>query len=679
MIRIERKSPPEMFLSSSFQNDVDMLLKYSRVEAEARRLSKAAKSNIGGVEFQKLRRQFLGAAKGKLNSDFHYKCAYCESRTEGELEHFRPKSSARGLNGEFSFEHYWWLEFEWRNLYHVCTTCNRNKASWFPVEGERARIGATYESLKNEHYLLIDPCNDFPEDHFTYDKIGHILPLTDRGKLTIDILKLNRPHLLRVREAHFSEQLKALRNSKIPSILLSEIESENSELEYLGIRRYAAKIWSNDSKINPTSTRRRFSKYDVMNSYVSSFEIKNFKRIKNLKLTIADNAAKENKAPWTVFLGENGVGKSSILQAISLTLSDHNYIENLTNTKSILNNTSHSGFVIINTDDEFGQLKIGFKKGVNRVESNFKRAANYVIGFGSTRIFKQKNLKSEENRKFIRIGNLFDHTVAISNPEQWMLSLNPKLFINAGAIILKALGFERGWRIHRKQNQIFITKGNHTHSLEALSDGYKSAISVIVNVMVALRKSTSGFDDISGIVLIDEIELHLHPKWKLKYVKSFRAAFPKIQVFATTHDPLCLKGLYDGEVVLIKENKNGGIKCITELPSIEGLKAEQILTSEFFGLNSTIDPEDEEEFNRYYYLLSKSKLSEPQKKELMDLQTKVLSKRQIGDSLRDELTLFAADEVIAKQYLTGKVLQRDGLKQATVDVLMNLLKNKERI
>lgn len=674
MIRIERKAPPELFLTMSFKNEMDMLLKISREEAEKRRHGQRYIAKNRNINIQKFRNQILRSAKEKLAEDFNYKCAYCESTVEGELDHFRPKSSARGLNGDFSFEHYWWLEYEWGNLYNVCSTCNRNKASWFPVQGKRIEINSSYEYLSKEKYLLIDPCIDFPQEHFTYDKNGQILPLSERGKITIDILKLNRPHLLRARKIILSDQLKALQRSNNIALLINEIE-ENLLLDYLGIRRYALSIWRDNTKVGIV-TKQKFSQYSVMNSYVTSFEIKNFKRIKSLKLTITDNAAKENKAPWTVFLGENGVGKSSILQAIALTLSDKKYIGNLATTKFILNNKASVGYVVINSDDELGQLEINFRKGSRVIDSNFKNAINYVIGFGSTRIFKQKELKSEENRKFVRVGNLFNHTIAISNPEQWILSLSPKLFINAGAIILKALGLERGWKIHKKQNKVFISKGNHSQSLEALSDGYKSAISVIVNVMATLRKSTSGFDDISGIVLIDEIELHLHPKWKLKFVKSFRAAFPKIQVFATTHDPLCLKGLYDGEVVLIKENKSGGIKCITELPSIEGLKAEQILTSEFFGLSSTIDPDDEEDFNRYYALLSKSNLSNNQTMELQDLQIKILSKRQIGDSLRDELTLFAADEVIAKQYMSGKILERDKLKKATVEVLTNLLKNK---
>ncbi len=145
MIRIERKSPPELFFRNNFQVEIEILLRISKEEAEVRNLNRSFKVKIGDSEIRRFRNPIIRSAKEKLAIDFHYKCAYCESRTEGELDHFRPKSSARGLNGEFSFEHYWWLEYEWRNMYHVCSTCNRNKATWFPIEGKRIETETPYE------------------------------------------------------------------------------------------------------------------------------------------------------------------------------------------------------------------------------------------------------------------------------------------------------------------------------------------------------------------------------------------------------------------------------------------------------------------------------------------------------------------------------------------------------
>lgn len=52
-----------------------------------------------------------------------------------------------------------------------------------------------------------------------------------------------------------------------------------------------------------------------------------------------------------------------------------------------------------------------------------------------------------------------------------------------------------------------------------------------------------------GVVLIDELDLHLHPSWQQAIVKSLREAFPKIQFFATTHSPLIIQSLHPGELI----------------------------------------------------------------------------------------------------------------------------------
>src|SRR6186713_132343 len=97
---------------------------------------------------KELRNRFLG----ELRSLFNHKCAYCESviiasTAHSEYDHFRPRNGARGLEKEFSNEHYWWLTYEWNNLYYCCEVCNQYKSTWFPVTGERARIASPYEEM----------------------------------------------------------------------------------------------------------------------------------------------------------------------------------------------------------------------------------------------------------------------------------------------------------------------------------------------------------------------------------------------------------------------------------------------------------------------------------------------------------------------------------------------------
>jgi hypothetical protein len=72
---------------------------------------------------------------------FYEKCAYCESkldaRTELEVDRFRPTAMAVNHDGSIDKPGYWWLAWEWSNLYPTCPLCSRTKADRFPVVGQR--------------------------------------------------------------------------------------------------------------------------------------------------------------------------------------------------------------------------------------------------------------------------------------------------------------------------------------------------------------------------------------------------------------------------------------------------------------------------------------------------------------------------------------------------------------
>ena len=134
---------------------------------------------------------------------FNGKCAYCESRiievSNGDIDLFRPKSGAMNIDGSFDPNHYWWLAYEWSNLYLSCSVCNqRYKRNYFPVKGERIPV---LGDLSEEYPLLLDPCKyeDFIEQHIGF-KEEQAIPLTEKGETTIKILGLNRKELLASRK-----------------------------------------------------------------------------------------------------------------------------------------------------------------------------------------------------------------------------------------------------------------------------------------------------------------------------------------------------------------------------------------------------------------------------------------------------------------------------------------------
>ena len=92
-----------------------------------------------------------------------------------------------------------------------------------------------------------------------------------------------------------------------------------------------------------------------------------------------------------------------------------------------------------------------------------------------------------------------------------------------------------------------------------------------------------------GIVLVDEIDLHLHPKWQMQVIRTVARALPKMQFVFTSHSPLVAGSLEWMNIITLKVGATTNRTIAKRLKqSIHGLDADQILVSQFFGLESTM-------------------------------------------------------------------------------------------
>lgn len=180
--------------------------------------------------------------KTRLEDLFHGKCAYCETpyapTAPVDVEHYRPKGAVEGDGTHLG---YWWLAMVWENLLPSCIDCNRRrkqvtptgdpslvvldeqsrtlggsrvvqsgKKDAFPIGGVRAT--AEGSDLAAESPLLLNPCEDDPEEHLTYylgasNPIALVLPADDpgagtvsvRGSTSIQVYGLNRLGLVQER------------------------------------------------------------------------------------------------------------------------------------------------------------------------------------------------------------------------------------------------------------------------------------------------------------------------------------------------------------------------------------------------------------------------------------------------------------------------------------------------
>ena len=84
-----------------------------------------------------------------------------------------------------------------------------------------------------------------------------------------------------------------------------------------------------------------------------------------------------------------------------------------------------------------------------------------------------------------------------------------------------------------------------------------------------------------AIVLIDEIDLHLHPSWQLDIVETLSNHFPNIQFIATAHSPLMVQSALNANFAVLKF-EDGSVHVVNDPVDIDGWRVDQILTSEFF-------------------------------------------------------------------------------------------------
>lgn len=190
-----------------------------------------------------------------------------------------------------------------------------------------------------------------------------------------------------------------------------------------------------------------------------------------------------------------------------------------------------------------------------------------------------------------RVKSLFDPVSIIPYPNDWLASLTGERFetVATALRIVLALNDEDQLVSDPEEGMCVLANGRRT-PIEWLSEGYRSVFAMIIDIIREMLDYYERIEQARGVVLIDEIETHLHPRWKMQIMTSLRRALPGVQFIVTTHDPLCLRGMDDTEVIVLQRVEGGKIRRLTDLPSIKGMSAEQLLTSDYFGLASTTDP-----------------------------------------------------------------------------------------
>ena len=136
---------------------------------------------------------------------------------------------------------------------------------------------------------------------------------------------------------------------------------------------------------------------------------------------------------------------------------------------------------------------------------------------------------------------------------------NPAVAAISNALTTFLGGFEN-LRVQEKPLRLLVDKAGVALDLSQLSDGERSFLAMICDLGRRLTLANPLLDDPlhgAGVVLIDELELHLHPKWQREASEKLRRTFPNIQFIATTHSPFVIQALRPGELINLDPKEFG--------------------------------------------------------------------------------------------------------------------------
>ena len=191
--------------------------------------------------------------------------------------------------------------------------------------------------------------------------------------------------------------------------------------------------------------------------------------------------------------------------------------------------------------------------------------------------------------------------------------------------------------------------------------------------------------DKESLILLDEPDTHLNPIWKWKYLEYFKTYVGRdesTQIFISTHDPLVIGGLNKEQIRVFRKDKNG--KIFAEQPDIDpvGLGVAGILTSELFGLPTTLDKKTQElldERNELLYKESVGRLTDKDQRRITELFMEINS-LGFTYTFKDPMySKFLSSIANLEEFKTKRMSKEDIAKQnkSAIKILEELFKKEK--
>lgn len=369
---------------------------------------------------------------------------------------------------------------------------------------------------------------------------------------------------------------------------------------------------------------------------------------------------------WHVIIGDNGSGKSTLLRAVALALiGPKDAIALRQDWNNWLTKDTKRGAIRLDLsyDPKFDKFSgkgalpkrylltasLGFVRSSDdsvRLTSYLTKAASrhvwggvsgwFSVSYGPFRRFTGGDAEYERifflNQRLASHLSIFGENVALTEALRWLQELQFKKLEQRreGNLLehIKTFINQKDFLPHSaqlvsvsSQGVEFVDGNNRSLAVEELSDGYRSVLSMTFELIRQLSQTYSAeriFDDetqtkviVPGVVLIDEVDVHLHPTWQRKIGLWFREHFPNMQFIVTTHSPLVCQAATIGTVWRLPKpgsSEPGGMVSGTSLERLLYGNVLDAYSTEMFGPNVSRSEESKKKLLRLA-LLNRKELS----------------------------------------------------------------------
>ena len=405
---------------------------------------------------------------------------------------------------------------------------------------------------------------------------------------------------------------------------------------------------------------------------ILKLRLENIKCFKEIEIPFesADGSARN----WSLFVGDNGQGKTTILRSLAMGLCDDGWA-------AALRSELHGEF--LRWGDKKGSIEVCLegsngekytvrtriklegnnesisqdvfhgdcvnKKGKHKEAKDFERDRIFAVAYGAGRSVSGTE-SYEEYTLVDALYTLFNYEHSLQNAELGARRIrfhSEKEWENLRNILKKILMMEDGGEISLEITGLYSNTRRGKGVFDTMGDGYKSLTSVIVDFLcwnLTHKLEDFSLENLSGILIIDELEQHLHPRWQREIVKTLSDQFPKVQFICSTHTPICALGLSDLECEsrlfkVARVNNHSEVEYGFDLrEDFKGYRADQILTSNIFDLESTrsVSVENKLEEYRKIYLKEECERNKEERKKLLKIE-KELKGLPMWDNEKDRI------------------------------------------